>query len=228
MFIVEKKPKSIAAEAYRSLRTNIQYSSFDKKYQTLVVTSANPGEGKTTVAGNLALVLAQGESKVLLVDCDMRRPSVHKRFRISNTYGISDLLVGNKKMESVAHKYNNNLTIVPSGKIPPNPAEMLGSKAMTAFLEEMKNYFDYIVLDTPPLQAVADAQVLSTKVDGSLIVVRAGVTKKDAVHNAVSIINKVNGNIIGTVLNAADNSKDKYYYYYGDEEGRTGRRTKRH
>lgn len=228
MFIVEKKPKSIAAEAYRSLRTNIQYSSFDKKYQTLVVTSANPGEGKTTVAGNLALALAQGESKVLLVDCDMRRPSVHKKFRISNTYGISDLLVGNKKMESVAHKYNDNLSIVPAGKIPPNPAEMLASKAMTAFLEEMKNYFDYIVLDTPPLQAVADAQILSTKVDGSLIVVRAGVTKKDAVHNAVSIINKVNGNIIGTVLNAADNSKDKYYYYYGDEEGRTGRRTKRH
>ena len=89
MFIVEKKPKSVAAEAYRSLRTNIQYSSFDKKYQTLVVTSANPGEGKTTVAGNLALALAQGESKVLLVDCDMRRPSIHKTFKISNTYGIS-------------------------------------------------------------------------------------------------------------------------------------------
>ena len=228
MLIVERKPKSIEAEAYRSLRTNIQYSSFDKKYQTLVVTSANPEEGKSTVSGNLALVLAQGESKVLLVDCDMRRPSVHKKFRISNTYGISDLLVGNKKMESVAHKYNDNLSIEPSGKIPPNPAEMLASKAMTAFLEEMKNYFDYIVLDTPPLQAVTDAQVLSTKVDGSLIVVRAGVTKKDAVHNAVSIIKKVNGNIIGTVLNGADNSKDKYYYYYGDEEGRTGRRTKRH
>ena len=228
MFIVEKKPKSIAAEAYRSLRTNIQYSSFDKKYQTLVVTSANPDEGKTTVAGNLALALAQGESKVLLVDCDMRRPSIHKTFKISNTYGISDLLVGNKKMESVAHKYNDNLTIVSAGKIPPNPAEMLGSKAMTEFLEEMKKHFDYIVLDTPPLQAVADAQILSTKVDGSLIVVRAGVTKKDAVHDAVSIINKVNGNIIGTVLNGADNSKDKYYYYYGDEDSRTGRRAKRH
>ena len=228
MFIVEKKPKSVAAEAYRSLRTNIQYSSFDNKYQTLVVTSANPDEGKTTVAGNLALALAQGESKVLLVDCDMRRPSIHKTFKISNTYGISDLLVGNKKLESVANKYNDNLSIVPAGKIPPNPAEMLASKAMTAFLEEMKNYFDYIVLDTPPLQAVTDAQVLSTKVDGSLIVVRAGVTKKDAVHDAVSIINKVNGNIIGTVLNGADNSKDKYYYYYGDEDSRTGRRAKRH
>ena len=227
MFIVEKKPKSVAAEAYRSLRTNIQYSSFDNKYQTLVVTSANPGEGKTTVAGNLALVLAQGESKVLLVDCDMRRPSIHKTFKISNTYGISDLLVGNKKLESVANKYNDNLSIVPAGKIPPNPAEMLASKAMTAFLEEMKNYFDYIVLDTPPLQAVTDAQVLSTKVDGSLIVVRAGVTKKDAVHNAVSIIKKVKGNIIGTVLNVAETKNDKYYYY-GDESSRTGRRLSKH
>lgn len=227
MFIVEKKPKSVAAEAYRSLRTNIQYSSFDNKYQTLVVTSANPGEGKTTVAGNLALALAQGESKVLLVDCDMRRPSIHKTFKISNTYGISDLLVGNKKLESVANKYNDNLSIVPAGKIPPNPAEMLASKVMTAFLEEMKNYFDYIVLDTPPLQAVTDAQVLSTKVDGSLIVVRAGVTKKDAVHNAVSIIKKVKGNIIGTVLNVAETKNDKYYYY-GDESSRTGRRLSKH
>lgn len=227
MFIVEKKPKSVAAEAYRSLRTNIQYSSFDNKYQTLVVTSANPGEGKSTVSGNLALVLAQGESKVLLVDCDMRRPSIHKTFKISNTYGISDLLVGNKKLESVANKYNDNLSIVPAGKIPPNPAEMLASKAMTAFLEEMKNYFDYIVLDTPPLQAVTDAQVLSTKVDGSLIVVRAGVTKKDAVHNAVSIIKKVKGNIIGTVLNVAETKNDKYYYY-GDESSRTGRRLSKH
>ena len=227
MLIVERKPKSIEAEAYRSLRTNIQYSSFDKKYQTLVVTSSNPGEGKSTVSGNLALVLAQGESKVLLVDCDMRRPSIHKTFKISNTYGISDLLVGNKKLESVANKYNDNLSIVPAGKIPPNPAEMLASKAMTAFLEEMKNYFDYIVLDTPPLQAVTDAQVLSTKVDGSLIVVRAGVTKKDAVHNAVSIIKKVKGNIIGTVLNVAETKNDKYYYY-GDESSRTGRRLSKH
>ena len=227
MFIVEKKPKSVAAEAYRSLRTNIQYSSFDNKYQTLVVTSANPGEGKTTVAGNLALVLAQGESKVLLVDCDMRRPSIHKLFKISNTYGISDLLVGNKKLESVANKYNDNLSIVPAGKIPPNPAEMLASKAMTAFLEEMKNYFDYIVLDTPPLQAVTDAQVLSTKADGSLIIIRAGVTKKEAINNAVSIIKKVKGNIIGTVLNVAETKNDKYYYY-GDESSRTGRRLSKH
>ena len=228
MLIVERKPKSIAAEAYRSLRTNIQYSSFDKKYQTIVVTSANPGEGKTTVSGNLALVLAQGESKVLLIDCDMRKSSVHKNFRVTNTYGVTDLLVGKQKLETVVNKVKENLYVITAGNVPPNPAEMLASKAMESFLDEMKKEYDYIVLDTPPLQAVTDAQILSTKADGTLVVVRAGVTKKDAVANAVSILKKVNSHIIGTVLNAAENKKDKYYYYYGDENSRTAKRQKKH
>lgn len=217
MFVVEKQPKSVAAEAYRSLKTNIQYSSFDKEYKTIVVTSANPGEGKSTTAGNLALTLAEGEAKVLLVDCDMRKPSMHKNFRVTNTYGISDVLLQKQKVMDVAHMYNKNLSIITAGKIPPNPAEMLASKAMTLFLKEMKEHFDYIVLDTPPVQAVADAQILSTKVDGTLVVVRAGVTKKDDVHNSVASLKKVNANIIGTVLHAVDNSKNKYYYYYGSE-----------
>lgn len=218
MFVVEKQPKSIAAEAYRSLKTNIQYSSFDKEYKTIVVTSANPGEGKSTTAGNLALTLAEGEAKVLLVDCDMRKPSMHKNFRVTNTYGISDVLLQKQKVMDVAHMYNKNLSIITAGKIPPNPAEMLASKAMTLFLREMKEHFDYIVLDTPPVQAVADSQILSTKVDGTLFVVRAGVTKKDDVHNSVASLKKVNANIIGTVLHAVDNSRNKYYYYYGDEK----------
>lgn len=217
MFVVEKQPKSVAAEAYRSLKTNIQYSSFDKEYKTIVITSANPGEGKSTTAGNLALTLAEGEAKVLLVDCDMRKPSMHKNFRVTNTYGISDVLLQKQKVMDVAHMYNKNLSIITAGKIPPNPAEMLASKAMTLFLKEMKEHFDYIVLDTPPVQAVADAQILSTKVDGTLVVVRAGVTKKDDVHNSVASLKKVNANIIGTVLHAVDNSKNKYYYYYGNE-----------
>ena len=220
MFIVEKKPKSIAAESYRTLRTNIQYSSFDKEYKTIVVTSSEPAEGKTTTAGNLAIAIAQGESKVLLIDCDMRKPSLHKRFRISNNYGLSDLLIHKKTMEDVAVQYNQNLAIIPAGKIPPNPSEMLGSKAMTTFLEEMKNHFDYIIMDTPPIGAVTDSQVLSTKVDGTILVVKAGKTKKDAVINAVNAIKKVNGNIIGTVLNGVEQSKNKYYYYYGSEESK--------
>lgn len=218
MFVVEKNPKSVAAEAYRSLRTNIQYSSFDKEYKTILVTSSNPGEGKSTTAGNLALTLAEGEARVLIVDCDMRKPSVHKNFRVTNTYGISDVLLQKKKVMEVAHKYNENLYIITAGKIPPNPAEMIASKAMTLFLEEMKEHFDYIVLDTPPVQAVADSQILSTKVDGTLFVVRAGVTKKDEVQSAISALKKVNANIIGTVLHAVDNSTNKYYYYYGSEK----------
>ena len=210
MFIVEKKPKSIAAESYRTLRTNIQYSSFDKEYKTIVVTSSEPAEGKTTTAGNLAIAIAQGESKVLLIDCDMRKPSLHKRFRISNNYGLSDLLIHKKTMEDVAVQYNQNLAIIPAGKIPPNPSEMLGSKAMTTFLEEMKNHFDYIIMDTPPIGAVTDSQVLSTKVDGTILVVKAGQTKKDVVMNSVNAIKKVNGNIIGTVLNGVEQSKNKY------------------
>ena len=214
MFIVERKPKSIQAEAYRSLRTNIQYSSFDKEYKTLVVTSANPGEGKTTVSSNLALVLSQGEKKILLIDCDMRRPSIHKRFRVTNTHGITDLLLGKKSIDSVINKFNNNLHIITSGKIPPNPADMLDSKVMTKFLDAMKNEYDYIVIDTPPIQAAADAQILSTKTDGILVVVRAGETKKDSVIDSISKLKKVNANIIGTVLNGVENKNEKYYCNY--------------
>ncbi|MBM6837109.1 CpsD/CapB family tyrosine-protein kinase [Clostridium saudiense] len=217
MFVVEKKPKSIAAESYRTLRTNIQYSSFDNEYRTIVVTSSEPGEGKTVTSGNLALALAQGENKVLLVDCDMRKPSIHKNFRISNESGLTDLLLHKKTMEQVMVNYNKNLTIVPAGRVSPNPSEMLGSRAMGTFLEEMKNHFDYIVMDTPPLGAVTDAQVLSTKVDGTILVVKAGATKKDVVINSVNLIKKVNGNLIGTVLNGVEQSKNKYYYYYGNE-----------
>lgn len=218
MFIIEKQPKSVAAESYRTLRTNIQYSSFDKEYRTIVVTSSEPGEGKTTTTVNLAFALSQGEGKVLLVDCDMRKPSVHKDFNISNESGLSDLLSHMKTMEEVMVKYDESLTLIPAGKVTPNPAEMLGSRAMGAFLEEMREHFDYIVLDTPPLMAVTDAQVLSTKVDGTILVVKAGSTRKETVMNSVNLIKKVNGTLIGTVLNRVEKSKEKYYYYYGDEE----------
>ena len=213
MFVMEKAPKSIDAEAYRSLRSNIEYSSFDDEYRVIVVTSSVPGEGKSTTAGNLAIALAQSGNKVLLVDCDMRKPSIHKKFKISNAAGTAELLLRKKSFEEVANDYNENLTIITAGKIPPNPSEMLASRAMTAFIEEMKNEFKYIILDTPPLQAVTDAQVLSTKADGVLLVVRAGSTKKELVSNSVDLINKVHGKVIGTVLNGVENKRNNYYYY---------------
>lgn len=213
MFVMEKAPKSIDAEAYRSLRSNIEYSSFDDEYRAIVVTSSVPGEGKSTTSGNLALSLAQSGNKVLLVDCDMRKPSIHKKFKISNMSGTAELLLRKESFEDVANCYNENLTIITAGKIPPNPSEMLSSRAMTAFIKEMKKEFKYIILDTPPLQAVTDAQVLSTKADGVLLVVRAGSTKRDAVLNSVDLIKKVQGKVIGTVLNGVENKKNNYYYY---------------
>lgn len=217
MFIVEKQPKSIAAESYRTLRTNIQYSSFDKEYKVIMVTSSEPGEGKSTTAGNLALCLAQGDKKVILVDCDLRKPSLHKKFKVSNIIGLSDVIIGKEELVTAFHRYNKNLVILTSGKIPPNPSEMLSSKTMTVLLEELKNNFDYIILDTPPVQAVTDSQILSTKSDGTIIVVKAERTKKDSVENAINLLKKVNANIIGTVLNGVDNSRNKYYYYYGEK-----------
>ena len=213
MFVMEKAPKSIDAEAYRSLRSNIEYSSFDDEYRAIVVTSSVPGEGKSTTSGNLALSLAQSGNKVLLVDCDMRKPSIHKKFKISNMSGTAELLLRKESFEDVANCYNENLTIITAGKIPPNPSEMLSSRAMTAFIKEMKKEFKYIILDTPPLQAVTDAQVLSTKADGVLLIVRAGSTKRDAVLNSVDLIKKVQGKVIGTVLNGVENKKNSYYYY---------------
>ncbi|GAA0109157.1 CpsD/CapB family tyrosine-protein kinase [Clostridium tertium] len=217
MFIVEKQPKSIAAESYRTLRTNIQYSSFDKEYKVIMVTSSEPGEGKSTTAGNLALCLAQGDKKVILVDCDLRKPSLHKKFKVSNIIGLSDVIIGKEELVTAFHRYNKNLVILTSGKIPPNPSEMLSSKTMTVLLEELKNNFDYIILDTPPVQAVTDSQILSTKSDGTIIVVKAERTKKDSVENSINLLKKVNANIIGTVLNGVDNSRNKYYYYYGEK-----------
>ena len=218
MFVMEKAPKSIDAEAYRSLRSNIEYSSFDDEYRVIVVTSSVPGEGKSTTSGNLAIALAQSGNSVLLVDCDMRKPSIHKKFKISNAAGTAELLLRKRLFEEVANKHNENLTIITAGKIPPNPSEMLASRAMTAFIKEMKEEFKYIILDTPPLQAVTDAQVLSTKADGILLVVKAGSTKKDAVLNSVDLIEKVHGKVIGIVLNGVENKKNKKnnYYYYGE------------
>ena len=213
MFVMEKTPKSIDAEAYRSLRSNIEYSSFDDEYRVIVVTSSVAGEGKSTTSGNLAIALAQSGNSVLLVDCDMRKPSIHKMFKISNAAGTAELLLRKKLFEEVANKYNENLTIITAGKIPPNPSEMLASRAMTAFIKEMKDEFKYIILDTPPLQAVTDAQVLSTKADGVLLVVRAGSTKREMVFNSVDLIKKVQGKVIGTVLNGVENKKNNYYYY---------------
>jgi capsular exopolysaccharide synthesis family protein len=217
-FVVEKKPKSIVSEAYRTLRTNIQYSSFDKAIKTIVVTSAEAAEGKSTVSGNLALSFAQNEKKVIIVDCDLRKPSVHKNFKISNLTGLSEVLIGKESLDDVIQSRNENLDILTSGKIPPNPAEMLSSSAMTNLIENLKEKYDMVILDSAPLQAVTDAQILSTKADGTILVIRAQRTSKESVIEAKNLLTKVGANIIGTVLHAVENTRGKYYYYYGRSE----------
>ncbi|MBM7833056.1 CpsD/CapB family tyrosine-protein kinase [Clostridium sardiniense] len=216
MFIVEKKPKSIPAESYRVLRTNIQYSSIDKKIKRMLVTSSEPGEGKSTTTGNLALTFSQDEKRVLLIDCDLRKPSIHKKFRVSNNIGLSDVILDNGKLDKALIKRNDYLDILPAGKVPPNPSELLGSKALENLLDELGKKYDVIILDTPPVHAVTDAQILSTKVDGVILVVRAERTKKESVISAKAALDKVNANILGTVLNGGESSKGKYYYYYGN------------
>ena len=225
MFIVDEKPKSITAEAYRTLRTNIQYSSFDNEIRTIVVTSSEPGEGKSTTAGNIAISFAQASMKTVIIDCDLRKPSLHKKFKISNIGGLSDILIGKEKIDDVVHHFNDELDIITSGKLPPNPAEMLGSRTMERLLIALKERYDMIILDTAPLQAVTDAQILSTKSDGIILVVRAYSTKRESVLQAKGLIEKVGGKILGTVLNGVENSRGKYYYYYGT--GEDGTREKR-
>jgi len=201
-FVVEQKPKSLASEAYKMLRTNIQYSSFDREIKTILVTSAQATEGKSTVSGNLALSFAQNDKKVIIVDCDLRKPSIHRKFKLSNLVGISDVLIGETTLEETVQKHNDNFDILTSGKIPPNPSEMLASTAMIELIEKLKDKYDIVVLDSSPLQAVTDAQILSTKVDGTILVVRAERTKKESVIDAKNILTKVGANIIGTVLHA--------------------------
>ncbi|MBE6088941.1 MAG: CpsD/CapB family tyrosine-protein kinase [Clostridium beijerinckii] len=217
-FVVEKKPKSIVSEAYRTLRTNIQYSSFDKTIKTIVITSAEAAEGKSTVSGNLALSFAQNEKKVIIVDCDLRKPSVHKNFKLSNLSGLSEVLIGKENLDNVIQNRNENLDILTSGKIPPNPSEMLSSTAMTNLIQKLGEKYDIVILDSAPLQAVTDAQILSTKADGTILVVRAQRTSRESVIDAKNLLTKVGANILGTVLHAVENTRGKYYYYYGSSE----------
>ena len=218
MLIVEKNSKSISAEAYKTLRTNIQYSSFDKEIKTILVTSTIPGEGKSTIAGNLALSFAQQDKKVLVIDCDLRKPAINKMFKLSNFKGLSDVIVGNSDLEKAMYNYRDNFDILTSGKIPPNPSEILASNAMTMLLEKLKTMYDIIIIDSAPLQAVTDAQIISNKVDGTLLVIRAGLTKREAILQAKELLNQVNAKILGVVLNGAENNSEKHYYYYGSKE----------
>ena len=215
MFIMNERPKSVVAESYRSLRTAIKYSSADKDIKTIVITSALPNEGKTTIAGNLAITLSQNESTVLLIDCDLRNPSIHKQFGISNSIGITNLLIEKKSLKEVMNIISSKLAVISAGEIPPNPSEILGSEAMDEFLEMMNKVVDYIIIDTPPVAPVTDSKVLAAKCDATILVVRANKSKEKFVLDAYNELKKIEANVIGTVLNDTERNKSiKYYKYY--------------
>lgn len=218
MFIVEREPKSVAAEAYKTLRTNIQYSAYSENLKTLLVTSSNPQEGKSVTAGNLAISFAQDNKKVILIDCDLRRPIMHKKFNLSNECGLTELLLRRKEVKNCIQTYSENLDIITSGNIPPNPSELLGSDNMKKLLAELKERYDYVIIDTPPVLAVADAQVLAAQTDGVVFVVKAASTKKEEIVQAKANLDKVNAPIVGSVLNAIEDKKNGYNYeYYGED-----------
>ncbi|MGL4848045.1 MAG: CpsD/CapB family tyrosine-protein kinase [Clostridium sp.] len=214
MLITEREPKSIPSENYRKLRTNVIYSSFDSELKKILVTSSLPGEGKSTTSSNLAMTFSQADKKTILIDCDLRKPSIHKKFNISNMSGLTDYIVEKKDISKYLIKYNENLDILPAGKVSPSPSEMLSSKAMTKLLDDLAEIYDQVIIDSPPVNVVTDAQILATKVDGVIIVVAAGQTKKDSVVMAKESIEKVKGRVLGTVLNKLEVKRDQHYYYY--------------
>ncbi len=208
-------PKSPIAEAYRTLRTNLQFVNVDQDKKTILVTSAAPGEGKSTTTANLGVSVAMGGVKTLLVDSDLRRPVLHKLFGLPNTAGLSSYLADQAPLSrGVQATQLPHLSILTSGPIPPNPAEMLASKRMLEMVEELKCQFDQIFFDSPPIISVSDSTVLASMVDGVVLVVRAGAFPNDVVRNAKAQLESVKANFLGVVLNSVDLRRDGYYYRY--------------
>ncbi|MFT9486546.1 MAG: CpsD/CapB family tyrosine-protein kinase [Tepidibacillus sp.] len=208
-------PKNPVAEAFRTIRTNIQFASIDNPLRSIMVTSTGPSEGKSTIIANLAVVMAQSEKKVLLIDADLRKPTVHHTFHIPNRVGLTNLLVGDEEIDQVVQQSElPNLSILTSGPIPPNPAELLSSKKMSRLVEEFVSSYDLVLFDAPPVVAVTDAQILSGYTDGVMLVVNAGKTHREMALKAKQQLEHVQANVIGVILNNKDMKEQGYYYYY--------------
>lgn len=215
--ITYRDPKSAIGEAYRVLRTNIQFANLDKDIKTMVVTSSSPTEGKTTITSNLGITMARGGKKVLLIDGDLRRPRLHKVFSINNNIGLTHLVMGVNLSDVVYNIDSIGVDLITSGPLPPNPSELLGSKKIKYFLDECKERYDIILVDSPPVGVVTDGAILSAICDGTILVVAANQTSIDDSQKAKDALNKVKANIIGVVLNKVKISRRDYRNYYGQE-----------
>jgi len=211
-----KHPRSPVSEAYRVLRTNVQFSTVGNPASALLVTSAAPLEGKSTTAANLGVVMAQAGKKVVLVDCDLRRPALHGMFDLRRAAGLTDLLVdeGLHLEEVLLQTSVDGLRLLPSGTLPPNPAELLGSEGMKRLLARLEEEADVVILDTPPALAVADASILASHSPGVLLVVGAGKTRSEACRQGKEALAKAGGRLLGVVLNKVVPRGGGYYYYH--------------
>jgi len=218
--IVQERIKSPLAEAYRTLRTNIQYSKIDGDLKTLLFTSAGPGEGKTTSAANTAIALAQLGKRVLILDCDLRKPAQYRVFQKENR-GLTQALVEEISLaELIQPTEVANLFLLTSGPIPPNPSELLGSKRMLETILALKPLYDYLIFDAPPVLAVTDACVLASRVDGVILVIARGMVKPEIGRQALELIANANGKLLGIIINRVEITQEYayYHYYYSNEK----------
>lgn len=217
--VVSGRPKSIIAEQFRTLRTNIQFSMIDQDLKTLVMTSAGPEAGKSIISANLATAFASEDFRVLLVDADMRKPTVHATYRLPNSNGLTTILKNqrSKLTDAIYKTANEGLYLLTSGPIPPNPADLLASNRMKTLIEEMEETFDLVIFDMPPLLPVTDAQIMAGKMDGVVFVVRMNKVTKEDVAKSKDILEMADANVLGAVFNQDENSGGSYYYYAEEE-----------
>lgn len=208
-------PKSAIAEAFRTMRTNLSFAATGQPLKVIMVTSAGPADGKTTTVVNLGVVMAQAGMRVLLMDCDLRKPVLHKYFDANNQLGVTNLLVQNLEMtDAVRATPVEGLSLLVSGPVPPNPSELLASQKMKDIMERAAGLYDMVIVDAPPVLAVTDAAVMAPRADGVILVVKSGETRIDMIRDTKSQLEKVNAHILGVVLNEVKINSDDYHYYY--------------
>lgn len=213
--VTHYNPQEVISEQYRLIRTNILFSSIDKEIKSIIVTSPEPSDGKSTTAANLAVVLAQQGKRVILVDSDLRRPSLHYSFRVSNLVGLTNVLRKEELLlDAIAQTDVSNLEVLTSGDIPPNPSELLNTKAMEHLMKELKAMYDFVVYDTPPLIAVTDAQIIANRCDGVVMVVASGKTHKQSALRAKEMLETAKAKILGVVLNGTETKAADGYSKY--------------
>ncbi len=217
-YLISDDPSSPIAEAYRKIATSIEFSNIDNEIKTIMLTSAKQDEGKSTTICNLAMVMTEHKKKILLIDLDLRKPAVHKIFKLPNKKGLTDILINKDSYKSYLNNVYPGLDVLTSGLIPANPAEIINSKALKDLIKEMSKDYDYIFFDAPPVMLVSDPITISTYADAVIMVIGHGKTEKDLAKKAVESLKQVNANIIGAVMNKIPVSKQSNYYYYRSYE----------